>query len=137
MHPQSSRPQLLAWRDGRVVDYSSLENCRAERHRGFESLSLRSEKFSKEKSRLLSRDFLCLNTSQERGLVEKEHFGGLTLLVRSAFYLLHHPRFLSSFLGKTSKYLGKTSSYLVLLSKYRRNGLKSPLIFKWLRRQKK
>ena len=28
-------------RDGRVVDYSSLENCRAERHRGFESLSLR------------------------------------------------------------------------------------------------
>ncbi len=24
-----------------MVDYSSLENCRAERHRGFESLSLR------------------------------------------------------------------------------------------------
>ena len=32
------------WRDGRVVDYSSLENYRAERHRGFESLSLRSLK---------------------------------------------------------------------------------------------
>ena len=32
------------WRDGRVVDYSSLENYRAERHRGFESLSLRKEK---------------------------------------------------------------------------------------------
>ena len=31
------------WRDGRVVDYSSLENYRAERHRGFESLSLRQE----------------------------------------------------------------------------------------------
>ena len=31
------------WRDGRVVDYSSLENCRAERHRGFESLSLRNK----------------------------------------------------------------------------------------------
>ena len=36
----------LAWasstrKDGRVVDYSSLENCRAERHRGFESLSFR------------------------------------------------------------------------------------------------
>ena len=31
------------WRDGRVVDYSSLENYRAERHRGFESLSLRSQ----------------------------------------------------------------------------------------------
>ena len=29
------------WRDGRVVDYSGLENRRAERHRGFESLSLR------------------------------------------------------------------------------------------------
>ena len=29
------------WKDGRVVDYSSLENYRAERHRGFESLSFR------------------------------------------------------------------------------------------------
>ena len=29
------------WRDGRVVDYSSLENYRTERYRGFESLSLR------------------------------------------------------------------------------------------------
>ena len=29
------------WRDGRVVDYNGLENRRAERHRGFESLSLR------------------------------------------------------------------------------------------------
>ena len=29
------------WRDGRVVDYSGLENRRAARHRGFESLSLR------------------------------------------------------------------------------------------------
>ena len=27
-----------------MVDYSSLENCRAARHRGFESLSLRHEK---------------------------------------------------------------------------------------------
>ena len=31
-------------RDGRVVDYSGLENRRAERHRGFESLSLRYQK---------------------------------------------------------------------------------------------
>ena len=31
-------------RDGRVVDYNGLENRRAERHRGFESLSLRSIK---------------------------------------------------------------------------------------------
>lgn len=30
-------------RDGRVVDYSSLENCRTERYRGFESLSLRNK----------------------------------------------------------------------------------------------
>ena len=30
-------------RDGRVVDYNGLENRRAERHRGFESLSLRKE----------------------------------------------------------------------------------------------
>ena len=39
----SLRPNNASWRDGRVVDYSSLENCRAERHRGFESLSLRFE----------------------------------------------------------------------------------------------
>ena len=31
------------WRDGRVVDYNGLENRRAERHRGFESLSLRNK----------------------------------------------------------------------------------------------
>ena len=30
-------------RDGRVVDYSGLENRRTERYRGFESLSLRNE----------------------------------------------------------------------------------------------
>ena len=30
-------------RDGRVVDYSSLENYRTERYRGFESLSLRND----------------------------------------------------------------------------------------------
>jgi hypothetical protein len=31
----------IKWRGGRVVDYSSLENCRTARYRGFESLSLR------------------------------------------------------------------------------------------------
>ena len=36
-------PTTDVWRDGRVVDYSSLENCRTERCRGFESLSLRSK----------------------------------------------------------------------------------------------
>ena len=34
-------------RDGRVVDYSSLENYRTERYRGFESLSLRNLKRKK------------------------------------------------------------------------------------------
>ena len=29
------------WKGGRVVDYSGLENRRAERHRGFESLPFR------------------------------------------------------------------------------------------------
>ena len=33
----------IFWRDGRVVDYNGLENRRAERHRGFESLSLRKQ----------------------------------------------------------------------------------------------
>ena len=32
------------WKDGRVVDYTGLENRRAERHRGFESLSFRGRK---------------------------------------------------------------------------------------------
>ena len=32
---------FLIRRDGRVVDYSGLENRRTERYRGFESLSLR------------------------------------------------------------------------------------------------
>ena len=35
---------LKARRYGRVVDYSSLENYRTERYRGFESLSLRKTK---------------------------------------------------------------------------------------------
>ena len=35
---------LKVRRDGRVVDYSSLENYRTERYRGFESLSLRKTK---------------------------------------------------------------------------------------------
>ena len=39
----SLRLRRLFWRDGRVVDYSSLENYRTERYRGFESLSLRKE----------------------------------------------------------------------------------------------
>ena len=37
----------MQWRDGRVVDYSSLENYRTERYRGFESLSLRNLKRKK------------------------------------------------------------------------------------------
>ena len=39
-----------------MVDYSSLENCRTERYRGFESLSLR-KKESNDNVRFL---FLCL-----------------------------------------------------------------------------
>ena len=38
---RGASPIDKAWRDGRVVDYTGLENRRAERHRGFESLSLR------------------------------------------------------------------------------------------------
>ena len=34
-------PMHYSWRDGRVVDCSSLENCRAARYPEFESLSLR------------------------------------------------------------------------------------------------
>ena len=38
---EGSSPSQVTWRDGRVVDYSGLENRRTERYRGFESLSLR------------------------------------------------------------------------------------------------
>ena len=42
-------------RDGRVVDYNGLENRRAERHRGFESLSLRGfPKFGTSKTLILN-----------------------------------------------------------------------------------
>ena len=47
--------QFEHWRDGRVVDYSGLENRRAERHRGFESLSLR-----KEQSERVALFFVCV-----------------------------------------------------------------------------
>ena len=40
---KTSNIHQILRRDGRVVDYSGLENRRAERHRGFESLSLRNK----------------------------------------------------------------------------------------------
>ena len=46
------------WKGGRVVDYSGLENRRAERHRGFESLPFRREASSESCSLFL----LCLNS---------------------------------------------------------------------------
>ena len=58
------------WRDGRVVDYSSLENYRTERYRGFESLSLR-----KEFSMMLS-SFFCFLTTFYKKVEEK--FGRVT-----------------------------------------------------------
>ena len=42
-------------KDGRVVEYTGLENRRAERHRGFESLSLRGfPKFGTSKTLILN-----------------------------------------------------------------------------------
>ena len=46
-------------RDGRVVDYNGLENRRAERHRGFESLSLRKECEQEERTSNRMFFFLC------------------------------------------------------------------------------
>ena len=46
LHSLSEIDRLKARRDGRVVDYNGLENRRAERHRGFESLSLRKQEAS-------------------------------------------------------------------------------------------
>ena len=45
------------WKGGRVVDYSGLENRRAERHRGFESLPFRRERATK----VARFSFLCIN----------------------------------------------------------------------------
>ena len=51
-------------RDGRVVDYSSLENYRTERYRGFESLSLRK---SKRRRRRLEASYARLCSSCKGG----------------------------------------------------------------------
>ncbi len=48
----SKRPIVKHWKGGRVVDYSGLENRRAERHRGFESLPFRKETSSESCSSL-------------------------------------------------------------------------------------
>ena len=50
-------------RDGRVVDYNGLENRRAERHRGFESLSLRKETLISNDLRNYKRNALNLHNS--------------------------------------------------------------------------
>ena len=52
-------------RDGRVVDYSSLENYRTERYRGFESLSLRNVKKKEVRFELLFL-FYILNLQKYR-----------------------------------------------------------------------
>ena len=43
---ESTQQAKLQRKGGRVVDYSGLENRRAERHRGFESLPFRKIKTS-------------------------------------------------------------------------------------------
>ena len=58
--------QFEHWRDGRVVDYSGLENRRAERHRGFESLSLRQNILKSLVNLVFTRDFFL--------------FGGMALI---------------------------------------------------------
>ena len=54
-------------RDGRVVDYSSLENYRTERYRGFESLSLRNLK----RKKFVLNFFLFLFSSMFSSLIDK------------------------------------------------------------------
>ena len=49
-----------------MVDYSSLENCRAERHRGFESLSLRQDSGTTNLKRPVVPDFF-VSLSEEFG----------------------------------------------------------------------
>ncbi len=57
----------MQWRDGRVVDYSSLENYRTERYRGFESLSLRNLK----RKKFVLNFFLFLFSSMFSSLIDK------------------------------------------------------------------
>ena len=51
------------WRDGRVVDYNGLENRRAERHRGFESLSLRFRYSEQTNREILTKNVSIIATS--------------------------------------------------------------------------
>ena len=51
------------WRDGRVVDYNGLENRRAERYRGFESLSLRFRYSEQTNREILTKNVSIIATS--------------------------------------------------------------------------
>ena len=51
------------WRDGRVVDYSGLENRRTERYRGFESLSLRFRYSEQTNREILTKNVSIIATS--------------------------------------------------------------------------
>ena len=53
--------QFEHWRDGRVVDYNGHENRRAERHRGFESLSLRKAKAQSFGKQMIALIFVYMN----------------------------------------------------------------------------
>ena len=64
---QETTVSPMQWRDGRVVDYSSLENYRTERYRGFESLSLRNLK----RKKFVLNFFLFLFSSMFSSLIDK------------------------------------------------------------------
>ena len=64
---QETTVSPMQWRDGRVVDYSSLENYRTERYRGFESLSLRNLK----RKKFVLNFFLFLFSSMFLSLIDK------------------------------------------------------------------
>ena len=59
-------------RDGRVVDYSSLENYRTERYRGFESLSLRNVK--KKEVRLNFFLFCCIILIRQFFILNRQNY---------------------------------------------------------------
>ena len=77
-------------RDGRVVDYNGLENRRAERHRGFESLSLRGfPKFGMSKTLILNGlaffHAQCSQTFRFFAGTFGEHLGNILRCIQTLF----------------------------------------------------
>ena len=74
----------IFWRDGRVVDYNGLENRRAERHRGFGSLSLRKQG-CKSASYAICTLYYTQNQALKKKVTPKTNSFGSSSLLREVY----------------------------------------------------